>query len=573
MKDPRDYPLFVRGDRTLLLETDHPRFDEARTALLSFAELVKSPDHLHTYRMTPLSIWNACSAGVAAERILHILHEFSKYGVPPAIERLICDYASRYGKVRMRQTAGELVLETDDSVLAEEISGVESVRKLLLDRLGPVTFSLRPGDRGHLKQAMIRIGYPVADLAGFASGESLQISLKTVCRKGEFGLRSYQQEAVDVFHASGTIRGGSGVIVLPCGAGKTVVGIGIMAATGNCTLVLTTSTTAVHQWREEILDKTDLRADQIGEYTGFEKEIRPVTITTYQIMTYRKKKADEFSHFRLFSERNWGLVIYDEVHLLPAPVFQMTARIQTKRRLGLTATLVREDGREDDVFALIGPKKADIPWKVMEEQGWIARAVCTEIRVAMSEKERLNYAVAPRRFKFRAASENSEKAEVIREIIVRHSAESVLVIGTYVDHLESLAGELKAEILTGKTPQKKRERLFNDFRSGNLRVLFVSKVANFAVDLPDASCAIQISGTFGSRQEEAQRLGRILRPKKGNRQAHFYTLVTRNTLEQDFALKRQLFLCEQGYRYEIFDEEDWRNAGMSRAGEAHYAIA
>lgn len=571
MKNPSDYPLFVQGDRTLLLEVDHPRFAEARNALLSFAELIKSPDHLHTYRLTPLSIWNARSSGVSSEWIVRTLEEFSKYEVPPHIEQLIFDYASRYGKLRMERNGDELMLEAEDLIVAEEIRSQESVRKFLGNRISSKTFSCRPENRGHLKQALIKIGYPVMDLAGFIPGEFLKISLKEACRDGIFRLRSYQAEAVNIFHASGSVRGGSGVIVLPCGAGKTVVGIGIIAAIGNSALILTTSTTAVRQWMDEILDKTNLDDSQIGGYTGFEKEIRPVTVTTYQILTYRKSKTEDFSHFKLFDKRNWGLVIYDEAHLLPAPVFQMTAEIQAKRRLGLTATLVREDGREDDVFALIGPKKVDIPWKIMEEQGWIAKAVCREIRIPMPEKERMNYAVSPRRFKFRVASENSRKVNILRKIIARHSTEPVLIIGTYVEHLESLAREFGAEILTGKTPQKKRESLFEDFRSGRLKVLFVSKVANFAVDLPEASCAIQVSGTFGSRQEEAQRLGRILRPKKENRQAHFYTLVTRNTVEQDFALKRQLFLCEQGYQYEIFDEEEWNQTKEMKEEELIHA--
>ena len=571
MKNPGDYPLFVQGDRTLLLEVDHPRFAQARESLLSFAELIKSPDHLHTYRLTPLSIWNARSAGVSAEWIVRTLHEFSKYEVPPHIEQLVSDYASRYGKLRMTRNGDELILGAEEVILAEEIWSQESIWKFLGNRINSKNFSCRSENRGHLKQALIKVGYPVVDLAGFIPGELLEISLKGVCRNGVFRLRPYQEEAVDIFHASGSVRGGSGVVVLPCGAGKTVVGIGITAAIGNSTLILTTSTTAVRQWKEEILDKTSLHEDQIGEYTGFEKEIRPITVTTYQILTYRKSKTEEFSHFKLFDKRNWGLVIYDEVHLLPAPVFQMTAEIQAKRRLGLTATLVREDGREDDVFALIGPKKVDIPWKIMEEQGWIAKAVCKEIRVRMSEKERMNYAVAPRRFKFRVASENSRKIDMVREVLKKHSSESVLVIGTYVEHLNSLAMELEAEIITGKTPQKKRDFIFEDFRAGRLKILFVSKVANFAVDLPEASCAIQVSGTFGSRQEEAQRLGRILRPKKENRQVYFYTLVTQNTLEQDFALKRQLFLCEQGYRYEIFDEEEWDNAMEIKKEEIFHA--
>ncbi len=557
MNRVQDNPLFVQTDFTLLLETDHPCFSEARNRLLSFAELIKSPDHLHTYRLTPLSIWNARSAGVTESQIIDVLRRFSKYDVPVSVELAIRDYASRYGKIHIVKREDRLALEVEDPFLAEQIDHQENIRTLLGTRQTPSSFLFETVYRGRLKQALIKLGYPVVDLAGYVKGEPLPILLRETCRDGRpFRLRDYQKEAVDVFHASGGPAGGSGVILLPCGAGKTMVGLGIMSVLGNGTLILTTSTTAVRQWKEELLDKSNLEESQIGEYTGLNKDIRPVTITTYQMLTHRKSKSEAFFHLQLFDRRNWGLVIYDEVHLLPAPVFQITAEIQIRRRLGLTATLVREDGREDDVFALIGPKKVDIPWKIMEEQGWIAKAICREIRVELAADSRMDYAMAPRRQKFRAASENPGKLRILRKILAKHAGESVLVIGTYLEHLESLAKQSASHVLTGKTPQNTREALYADFRAGRLKVLFVSKVANFAVDLPDASCAIQISGTFGSRQEEAQRLGRILRPKPGNRQAHFYTLVSRDTVEQDFALKRQLFLCEQGYRYEISDEEE-----------------
>jgi len=403
----------------------------------------------------------------------------------------------------------------------------------------------------------VKAGFPAEDLAGYTDGEPLAIGLRERTAGGEpFALRPYQHDAADAFHAGGAAGGGSGVVVLPCGAGKTIVAMACMARVAASTLVLTTSTTAVRQWIDELLDKTDLTPDQVGEYTGQTKDIRPVTVATYQVLTHRGRKDSGFTHLNLFDQRDWGLIIYDEVHLLPAPVFQVTATLQARRRLGLTATLVREDRREDDVFALIGPKKADVPWKALERQGWIAKARCTEVRVALPEHRRMTYATAERRAQFRIAAENPAKAELVRTIVAGHGGEPALVIGMYVDQLKALAGELDAPLLTGATGQGKRDRLFAGFRAGRVPVLVVSKVANFAIDLPDASLAIQVSGTFGSRQEEAQRLGRLLRPKPGANQAHFYTLVTRETREQEFALNRQLFLCEQGYQYRIVDAEE-----------------
>jgi DNA excision repair protein ERCC-3 len=550
-------PLIVQGDHTVLAEVDSPRYEAARDELARFAELIKSPEHIHTYRITPLSIWNACAAGTTTDEIAATLHGFSKYEIPAHVLREIRDYASRYGRLSLERTGDGLVLRAADHPLAEEISRNKHVAPLLGQRLSQREFLVAPADRGRLKQALVKIGFPAEDLAGYCEGDPLLVELRSATRGGlPFALRPYQRDAASVFHAGGTDRGGSGVIVLPCGAGKTIVGMACLATVGSSTLVLTTNVTATRQWIAELLDKTSLQEDQVGEYNGSSKDVRPVTVATYQILTYRPKRDAEFVHLGLFDERNWGLIIYDEVHLLPAPVFQVTASLQARRRLGLTATLVREDGREDDVFALIGPKKVDVPWKVLEGQGWIATAVCTEVRLPLPESLRMPYAIAEQRNKFRIASENPQKQEVVRQLLRRHPDEPTLIIGMYVEQLQQLARELDVPLITGSTAQRKRDELFERFKAGEVRVLAVSKVANFAVDLPDAAVAIQISGTFGSRQEEAQRLGRILRPKTGRNQAHFYTLVSGDTVEQDFALRRQLFLCEQGYTYEILDAID-----------------
>ena len=569
MKPRSENPLIVQGDLTVLVEVDNPLYGRARDALARFAELVKSPEHIHTYRVTPLSIWNACAAGRRPEDIVEALAAFSRYEVPAHVEAQIRDWASRYGKLRLsrEEDKGGLVLHANEEALAEEIARNRRIAPLLGERLGPLAFLVHPRDRGRLKQALVRIGFPAEDLAGYTDGEALPMALRPVTGLGEaFSLRPYQEEAAAAFHAGGSAAGGSGVIVLPCGAGKTMVGMACMRHVQSSTLILVTNITAVRQWIAELLDKTTLQEDQVGEYTGAKKEIRPVTVSTYQIMTFRKSREDDFEHMALFDRRNWGLIIYDEVHLLPAPVFQVTAGLQARRRLGLTATLVREDGREDDVFALIGPKKADVPWKELEAQGWIAKARCTEIRVPMPQALRMPYAVAGARRKFRIASENPGKIEVILELVRRHRGDQVLIIGMYIDQLKEVAGRLDIPVLTGSTGQKKRDELFENFRAGRVRVLAVSKVANFSVDLPDASVAIQISGTFGSRQEEAQRLGRILRPKPGANQARFYTLVSHDTVEQEFALKRQLFLCEQGYEYHISHGVKTSDTGSRETG-------
>ena len=545
-------PLIVQGDHTVLVEVDSPLYEKARDALMSFAELIKSPEHIHTYRITPLSIWNACAAGVPTDKINEVLNTFSKYPVPEHVAVEIRDYASRYGRLTITWEDQGLILRADNAPLAEEIFRNRHIASFLQDRLTPLEFLIQPEVRGRIKQALIKIGFPAEDLAGYTEGEVLPINLQDVTKRGEsFKLRAYQEAAAAAFYAAGSARGGSGVIVLPCGAGKTIVGMACMDLIKTSTLILATNVTAVRQWISELLDKTDLQPDQVGEYTGSCKEIRPVTVSTYQIMTYRKSREEDFVHMSLFNERNWGLIIYDEVHLLPAPVFQITAGLQARRRLGMTATLVREDGREEDVFALIGPKKTDVPWKELEIEGWIAKARCTEIRIPMPENLRMPYAVADRRRKFRIASENPNKIRIVLELLKKHPEEQILIIGMYLDQVKEIAVGLNVPVLTGSTAQKKRDRLFEDFKSGKIHVMAVSKVANFSVDLPDASVAIQISGTFGSRQEEAQRLGRILRPKPGANQAYFYTLVSHDTVEQEFALRRQLFLCEQGYEYHI----------------------
>jgi DNA excision repair protein ERCC-3 len=554
-------PLIVQGDHTILVEVNSPRYEAVRNELVRFAELVKSPEHIHTYRITPLSIWNARAAGIPATTISKALCEFSKYPVPAHVLVEINDFASRFGRLKLQRHGAELLLAADSEALAEEIVHTPAIGDLLDTRISKTTFLIKAVHRGKIKQALIKIGYPAEDLAGYVKGERVAFSVGTVTSAGApFSFRPYQQQAAEAFYAKGAAHGGAGVIVLPCGAGKTIVGISCMEQLQTSTLILTTNVTAIRQWKEELLDKTTLSEADIGEYSGNTKDICHITIATYQIMTYRPDKNGDFPHLTLFDDRNWGLIIYDEVHMLPAPVFQVTAGLQARRRLGLTATLVREDGKEEDVFSLIGPKKVDVPWKEMEQQGWIAKARCCEIRMALPKNLRMIYAVANKRQKFRISSENPAKQKLVSNIMARHKGKQILLIGLYIDQLKAAAKILGVPLITGSTSQKKRDSLYRDFKDGTLSVLAVSKVANFAVDLPDASVAIQISGTFGSRQEEAQRLGRILRPKSGENQAYFYSLVTRDTVEQDFALKRQLFLCEQGYEYAIQTEEVFRSA-------------
>jgi DNA excision repair protein ERCC-3 len=550
-------PLIVQGDKSLLLEVQNERYEAARDALARFAELEKSPEYIHTYRITPLSLWNAASSGLGAAEILAQLEEFSKYGLPANVTRDIEEYVGRYGRVRLVREGENLILISDDAVLMVEILNHKSTARFLKEKLDARRALVVPGRRGHLKQALLQIGYPVEDLAGYVIGDDLPIALRPATLEGKpFSLRHYQEEAAEVFHAGGSARGGSGVIVLPCGAGKTIVGMAAMAQLQTSTLILSPNTVAVRQWLSELVDKTSLTEDLIGEYSGLQKDIRPVTVSTYQILTYRKRGTEEFPHFSLFSARNWGLIIYDEVHLLPAPVFRITAEIQARRRLGLTATLVREDSMEGDVFSLIGPQKYNVPWKDLEKQGWIATAICHEIRVPLDEGARMEYAVAPQRQKYSVAAHNSRKLPVMQSILERHVGESILVVGMYLDQLDEVATLLQAPLLTGQTPVPEREKLYEQFRNGEVKILVVSKVANFSIDLPDASVAIEISGTFGSRQEEAQRLGRILRPKSDGAMAHFYTIVTRDTVDQTFAANRQRFLTEQGYKYEILYENE-----------------
>ncbi len=549
-------PLVVQSDRTLLLEVDHPLYAETRDALAQFAELEKSPEHIHTYRLTPLSLWNAAAGGLDAPGVLEMLARYSKYDLPPNVVSDVRDYIGRYGKLKLMREGADLVLRSDDAVLVAEVQRQKRMQPYILGQRDAHSLTVDVDRRGHVKQALVSIGYPAEDLAGYTEGARLAFAGRETTASGElFTLRAYQRDAVAAFYADGTPRGGSGVVVLPCGAGKTIVGIGAMETVQRSTLILTPNTVAVRQWIAELLDKTTLTPDQVGEYTGDRKDIRPVTVTTYQILTYRPSEESDFPHFGLVTGHDWGLIVYDEVHLLPAPVFRLTAEIQARRRLGLTATLVREDGREAEVFGLIGPKRFDVPWRELERQGWIATAECHEIRVPLPEEQRMTYALSEEREKYRMAAENAVKTQVVRELLAQHAEDQVLVIGQYLDQLKYLADLLDAPLLTGRTNNAQREKLYESFRRGEIKRLVVSKVANFAIDLPDANVAIQVSGTFGSRQEEAQRLGRILRPKADGRPAHFYTIVTRDTRDQDFSANRQLFLTEQGYRYTIEDAE------------------
>tara|TARA_B100000809_G_scaffold261337_1_gene310019 strand:- start:16 stop:1773 length:1758 start_codon:yes stop_codon:yes gene_type:complete len=558
-------PLIVQSDRSIILEADHPRFGEVRDRLMLFAELEKSPEHIHIYRITALSLWNAGASGADAGEILEFLEEVSKYPVPVNIAKEITDAVGSYGRLELiGDGRGGIVLTADEDELLERLGELSHIEEFLLpDALSEKGLPVRPECRGQLKLVLAKLGYPARDLAGYREGKNLAVELNDALPDGEpFGLRSYQRDAVAAFYAGGSEHGGSGVVVLPCGAGKTIVGMGALAAVGKETLVLTTNVTALRQWRRELLEKTTLTEDQVGEYSGEIKQIRQVTLSTYQMLTYRKSKTDDFEHFKLFFENPWGLIIYDEVHLLPAPVFRFTAEIQATRRLGLTATLIREDGKEKEVFSLIGPRKYDVPWRSLEGGGWIADAECVEVRVELDPELKEDYQLAGRRGKFRIASENPAKMDAIKNLVRRHANDHILILGQYLDQLQLVADELGAPLITGKTPQQTRDELYGGFRSGEIRTLVVSKVGNFAVDLPDANVAIQISGTFGSRQEEAQRLGRILRPKQDSGCAVFYSLVTRgsgiaaSSREQEFAEKRQLFLTEQGYPYRIMEAEE-----------------
>ncbi|MHB1598251.1 MAG: DNA repair helicase XPB [Acidimicrobiales bacterium] len=543
---PLPGPLIVQSDQTLLLEVDHVAAEACRAAIAAFAELERAPEHVHTYRITPLGLWNARAAGIGAAQVTAALRQWSRYPVPDALLVGIEEVIGRYGRLVLETDARHgLVLVASDRAVLEEVVRAKSVAPLLGPRIDADTVAVYRGERGRLKQALVVLGWPAEDRAGYVDGAAHPITLA-----GAVELRPYQRQAITAFAASG-----NGVVVLPCGAGKTLVGLGAMAQAGARTLILVTNTVAARQWRAELLARTSLTADELGEYSGETKHVRPVTIATYQIVTTRR--GGLYPHLDVLSAEDWGLVVYDEVHLLPAPVFRMTADIQSRRRLGLTATLVREDGREGDVFSLIGPKRYDAPWRDIEAQGWIAPASCTEVRVTLTDEERMTYALAEPEERYRVGATARSKMAVVAALCrdALEAGEPTLVIGQYIDQLEDLARRLDAPVLTGKTPVRERQRLFAAFRSGELRLLVVSKVANFSVDLPEASVAIQVSGTFGSRQEEAQRLGRILRPKADGRQAQFFSVVARDTNDQEFAQRRQRFLAEQGYAYRIVDAE------------------
>ncbi len=630
-------PMIIQGDGTILLEVESDFYSECRDWLSRFAELIRSPEHVHTYKITPIAIWNAAASGLKSQKVLEVLATFSKYQLPQNIVTDIHDWFSRYGKLKLEKITDEgrndvksfnvddpsplinspysnanlLILSSFDDILITEIYNNKSINKYVLHKLNSNNLLIDAEYRGRIKNALIKIGYPVEDLVGYVTGDPLPIKLRDrIVSTGEkFCLRRYQYDASEAFYVSGSERGGSGVVVMPCGAGKTIVGIDIISKICQETLIIGSSTVGVRQWIRELVEKSFIDRKMIGEYTGDLKELRPITVTTYQCLTYRSTKtgdkkrgkgalnvvgkkndisgsseivSDEldiiesntannkygndgnddyetheqkiYPHLEIFKAKNWGLIIYDEVHLLPAPVFRITADIQAKRRLGLTATLIREDSMEDDVFSLIGPKKFDSPWKELERQGWIAEAACYEIRIGMDYDYRMKYAISPLRMKYRTAAENPRKIDVVKHLVSEHEGEdSILVIGDYIDQLTQISSLMNAPIITGKTPNSDRERLYSSFRKGEIKLLVVSKVANYAIDLPDANVAVQVSGTFGSRQEEAQRLGRILRPKKPNKQAYFYTIVSKDTVDQEYASKRQLFLTERGYKYTIID--------------------
>jgi len=543
-------PLIVQSDGSLLLEVMSEGYELARDAILPFAELLKSPEYVHTYRITPLSVWNAAAGGLDAETIVATLRTFSRYDLPRGVEQRVREAYARYGALTLEpHSDGLLLVRVRSEAIRQEMLAKPRIVELLAGEADDGLL-IASECRGRFKHHLIKLGYPVSDMVGYDPGEPLEIGLRSQTLGGsEFSLRAYQREAVEHFWRGGSALGGQGVVVLSCGAGKTVVGMGAMAQAGTCTLILCTNVAALHQWRRELLDKTTLTPEQIGEYSGQKKEIKPVTLTTYQIMTYRRNKHAPFEHMNLLRQSSWGLLIYDEVHVLPAPVFSATTEIQAKRRLGLTATLIREDGLEGDTYSLVGPKCYDVPWRELEQKGFIATATCHEIRLPLPEELEIDYANAGERAQYRLAAENPSKDRVVSELVQLHSDEQVLIIGQYIDQLKRLSKALKAPLITGSTPNAKRDELYQNFRDGSVSVLVVSKVANFAIDLPDASVAVQVSGTFGSRQEEAQRLGRILRPKA--RPANFYSLVTCGTVEEDFAQHRQVFLAEQGYRYEI----------------------
>ena len=548
-------PLIVQGDRSLLLDVHAPLAEECRNALIPFAELEKSPEHLHTYKLTPLSLWNAASAGFSADDAVAVLEKYARYDLPQAVLAWIKEVCSRFGKITLEpcEEGEDLLLVAASEAIYKEIGANVAVKKMLTPAEGPqkkYAYLIKLTDRGTIKQLLLEAGWPVKDQVALADGEPLDFNLRQTTAAGQtFEIRDYQISAAKALVGDKGPGSGFGTIVLPCGSGKTIVGMQIMDMLKTSTLIITTNISAVHQWIDELLDKTNLTKDQIAEYTGENKDIKPVTVATYQVLTWRPDKEGPFPHFSLFHQRSWGLIIYDEVHMLPAPVFRVVAELQAVRRVGLTATLVREDGCEGYVFSLVGPKRYDVPWKELERDKWIATAECVEVRIDLPSYREIEYAVAGAREKHKIASQNPDKLPLVKQIIQKYSEDKILVIGQYLEQLDQIARELNAPIITGKTPTAERDRIYGEFRKGNIRVLVVSKVANFAIDLPDASLAIQVSGTFGSRQEEAQRLGRILRPKE--RTSRFFTLITRNTVEEEFSSNRQKFLAEQGYSYRI----------------------
>jgi len=539
-------PLIVQSDKTALLEVDHELAGEARHELAVFAELERAPEHIHTYRITKLGLWNARAAGHDSDCVLGVLDRYAKFAVPTSVRTDITETMNRYGRLTIqRDSAGELELVSQEPAILAEATKHRKIAELLDGRISQTAFKIQPWARGQVKQELLKLGWPAEDFAGYTPGTPHEIALTD----GTWHIRDYQTQAVDKFW-----QGGSGVVVLPCGAGKTIVGAAAMAVAKTNTLILVTNTVSARQWKAELLKRTTLTEDEIGEYSGSVKEIKPITIATYQILTTKRKS--EYAHLSLLNANDWGLIVYDEVHLLPAPIFKMTADLQARRRLGLTATLVREDGKEGDVFSLIGPKRFDAPWKEIEAQGYIAPAACFEIRIDLPEEERLNYAMANQEDRYRIAATSPMKIDVIKKLLAKHAGEPTLIIGQYLDQIHTIADALEMPMITGETPVDERERLFELFRTGAITALVVSKVANFSIDLPEASVAIQISGSYGSRQEEAQRLGRLLRPKVDGRTASFYTLISRDTVDQDFAQNRQRFLAEQGYSYEILDAFD-----------------
>ena len=541
-----DGPLIVQSDKTVLLEVAHPDAPKARAALAPFAELERAPEHIHTYRITPLALWNARAAGFDAEQAVDALERYSRFPVPQSLLVDVAETMARYGRLKLvKHPAHGLILEADDAAILTEVRRSKKIQPLIAKPIDDLTVPVHPSARGQIKQELTKLGWPVEDLAGYVDGESHPIALN----HDGWQLRDYQSYAAESFW-----EGGSGVVVLPCGAGKTIVGAASMAQAQTTTLILVTNTVAGRQWRDELLRRTTLTPEEIGEYSGERKEIRPVTIATYQVVT--RKTKGEYRALELFDSRDWGLIIYDEVHLLPAPVFRMAADLQSRRRLGLTATLVREDGREDDVFSLIGPKRYDAPWKELEMAGYIATAECVEVRTTLTDEERLTYATAETRERYRLAACSAGKLKVVDKLLAQHAGQQTLIIGAYVDQLEKIAQRIDAPRIDGKTTTKKREQAFQAFRDGETSTLVVSKVANFSIDLPEAAVAIQVSGTFGSRQEEAQRLGRLLRPKTDGAEAVFYTVVSRDTLDAEYAMHRQRFLAEQGYAYRLVDAAD-----------------